>query len=119
MRKKISNSKELALLMVEAMQEKKAEHIKLLDLRALDYAVTDYFVVCEAQSSTQVAAIYESIDEIVKKKLGEDPIQIEGQEESSWILMDYFNAVAHIFKPEAREFYRLEALWGEAKLTNY
>ena len=119
MSKKITDSENLALLMVKAMQEKKAENIKLLDLRDLDYAVTDFFVICEASNGPQINAIFESIDEMVKKKLGEDPIQIEGREENNWVLMDYFSAVAHVFKPEAREFYRLEALWSEAKKTNY
>lgn len=118
MTKKISNSEELVLIMAEAVKEKKGDNIKILDLRGLDYAVTDFFIVCEAQSSTQINAIFESIDDIVKQKLNQDPFQIEGKEEASWILMDYVDVVAHIFKPEAREFYRLEALWADAKIKS-
>lgn len=117
--KTITKSEELALLMVEAIQEKKGKNIKLLDLRGLDYSITDFFVVCEAESGTQINAIYESIDEVVKKKLGQDPHHVEGRDESIWVLLDYIDAVAHIFQPESREFYRLEALWAEAKVTEY
>ncbi len=114
-----SNSEQLALSVVNAIQEKKGENIKLLDLRDLDKSVSDFFIICEAQSSTQVNAIFESIDENVKKELDEDPFQIEGKEAGIWILMDYVDVVVHIFQPEAREFYRLEALWADAKVRNF
>ena len=119
MTKKTNNSKDLAQMMVKAIEEKKGQNIKVLDLRALDNAVTDFFVVCDAESGVQVNAIFESIDEIVKKEMGEDPFQIEGREDANWILMDYVNVVANIFKPEARKFYALEALWADAKVTTY
>lgn len=116
---KTNNSKDLAQIMVKAIQEKKGQKIKVLDLRELDNAVTDFFVICEADSGIQVNAIFESIDDIVKKEMGEDPFQIEGREDSNWILMDYVNVVANVFKPEARKFYALEALWADAKVTSY
>ena len=119
MTKKTIQSKDLALIMVKAIQEKKGENIKVLDLRKLDYAVTDFFVVCEAESGVQLNAIFESIDEIVKKETGDDPFKIEGRGDTSWILMDYVNVVANIFKPESRKFYALEALWADAEVTNY
>ena len=119
MTEKTNNSKDLAQIMVKAIGEKKGNHIKVLDLRKLDNAVTDFFVICDAESSVQVNAIFESIDEIVKKELGEDPFQIEGREDSNWILMDYVNVVANIFKPESRKFYALEALWADAEITTY
>ncbi len=114
-----TNSEKLAHTVVEAIQDKKGEQIKLLDLRSLDNAVSDFFIICEAQSSPQINAIFESVDENVKKQLGEDPFQIEGRAESTWVLMDYVNVVVHIFKPEARDFYKLEALWADAKVKNY
>jgi ribosome-associated protein len=116
-KKKISSDK-MAALVVEAIEDRKGENIKVLDLRKLDHAVTDFFVICDAQSSTQVNAIFESIDEKIKKKLGEDPYAVEGTQEGLWILMDYVNVVVHIFKPETRNFYRLEALWADAKSVN-
>jgi len=115
MTKRNITSEELSNQIVEAIQEKKGDKIKVLDLRGLEHAISDFFVVCEAQSKPQVDAIFESIDELVKKNFGEDPVRVEGREEGNWILVDYFDVVAHIFKPEAREFYKLEALWSDAK----
>jgi len=112
-------SEELSKQIVKAIQEKKGDKIKLLDLRGLEHAISDFFVVCEAQSKPQVDAIFESIDELVKKNLGQDPIRVEGREEANWVLVDYFDVVAHIFKPEAREFYKLESLWSDAKIKSF
>lgn len=114
-----SNAEELALCVVNAIQEKKGENIKLLDLRGLDNAVTDFFIICEAQSGPQINAIFESVEENTKKQLNEDPFQVEGRDAAMWILMDFVDVVVHIFKPEAREFYRLEALWADAKIKNF
>ena len=111
--KQKNESEQLALTIVKAIQEKKGEGIKLMDLRKLDAAVTDFFVICHAQSSTQVDAIYKSIDEIVKKELGVDPYQIEGTDNSNWILLDYIDVVAHVFREEIRDFYKLEDLWAD------
>jgi len=112
-------SEELSKQIVEAIQEKKGDKIKLLDLRGLDHAISDFFVVCEAQSKPQIDAIFESIDGLVKKKFGQDPIRVEGREEANWVLVDYFDVVAHIFKPESREFYKLESLWSDAKIKSF
>jgi ribosome-associated protein len=119
MTKKNSDSEQLALTIVKAIQEKKGEKIKMLDLRELDAAVTDFFVICHAQSDTQVDAIYRSIDEIVKKELGIDPFQVEGTDFANWILLDYIDVVAHVFREEIRDFYRLEDLWADAKSTDF
>jgi len=119
MTKRNITSEELSNQIVEAIQEKKGDKIKVLDLRGLEHAISDFFVVCEAQSKPQVDAIYESIDELVKKNFGEDPVRVEGREEGNWILVDYFDVVAHIFKPEAREFYKLESLWSDAKIKSF
>lgn len=114
-----SNSEELALCVVNAIQEKKGENIKLLDLRSLDNATSDFFIICEAQSDPQMNAIFENIEENVKKQMNDDLFQVEGRQASIWILMDYVDVVVHIFKPEAREFYRLEALWADAKIKSF
>jgi len=119
MTKQKNDSEQLALTIVKAIQEKKGEHIKLMDLRKLDAAVTDFFVICHAQSNTQVDAIYRSIDEIVKKELGADPYQIEGTDSSNWILLDYVDVVAHVFREEIRDFYKLEDLWADAKTKSF
>ena len=119
MTKQKNDSEQLALTIVKAIQEKKGEHIKLMDLRKLDAAVTDFFVVCSAKSDTQVDAIFRSIDEVVKKELGIDPNQIEGTDYSNWILLDYFDVVVHVFRDEIRDFYKLEDLWADAKTKDF
>lgn len=119
MTKQKNDSEKLALTIVKAIQEKKGEHIKLMDLRKVDAAVTDFFVVCHAKSDTQVDAIFRSIDEIVKKELGSDPFQVEGTDYSNWILLDYVDVVAHVFREEIRDFYKLEDLWADAKTQDF
>ena len=108
-------SDELTELIVKGIQEKKAEKIVLLNLKGLDGAITDYFVVCEARSTTQIEAIQKSIEEEVRKVSGEKPWHIEGTQNSEWVLLDYVNVVAHIFQPEKREFFNIEGLWADAK----
>jgi ribosome-associated protein len=84
-----------------------------LDLRGV-LAYTDYFVICTGNTDRQTKAIHDRIHEGLKKEHGVLPRRVEGLSESRWILMDYLDVVVHIFTPEAREFYRLEQLWGEA-----
>lgn len=93
--------------------DKKAEDIVVLDLSELS-DVCDYYVIATGQNNRLVDAIVDEIEEKVHKNLGEKPLSIEGREERSWILMDYGSVLVHVFTPEAREFYRLEKLWGDA-----
>lgn len=104
---------------VAAMQEKKAKNIVSLRLSKIPNAVADYFVICHANSKTQVEAIYDAVVEQVKKKCGVNPFHREGYENSEWILIDYFDVVIHIFQERMRNFYQLEDLWADAKLKNY
>src|SRR5947208_15804778 len=90
---------------VTGMQEKKAKEIVCIDLRNMKNAVTDFFIICHADSKTHVEAIADSVEEYVKKKTGERPFHKEGIANAEWILIDYFNAVAHVFNQEQREFY--------------
>ena len=91
----------------------KAQEIVELDLRGvLDY--TDYFVICSGGTDRQTKAIHDRIHEGMKKQHGIFPRRVEGVGEARWILMDYLDVVVHIFTPEARDYYRLEQLWGEA-----
>ncbi len=101
---------------VSGLEEKKAKNIVILDLRALDNRVSDYFVIAEGDSNTHVDAISGSVEEIVKKSLQERPYHIEGVENSEWIIIDYVNIVVHVFQREARAYYRLEELWADAKI---
>jgi ribosome-associated protein len=106
------NSLEDAKLCAEAADDKKAFDIIILDLRGLTY-ITDYFVICSGSNTTQVSAISDWVVQTLAKT-GVHPSHIEGQAESSWVLMDYGNVVVHIFDEQTRAYYSLEKLWGDA-----
>lgn len=116
---KNNDTKELSNCVIECIQEKKGEELVKLDLRELDEAPADIFIICHGESTTQVKAISDHILTEVKKKTGEKPKHIEGQQNATWILIDYFDVVVHIFNTEAREFYQLEALWSDAEVTAF
>ena len=116
---KTISSEQLSQLVVHGMQEKKAVDIVVLDLRDVKNAVTDYFVICSGNSDTQVDAITNSIEEQVYKSLGEDPWHKEGKVNREWILLDYVDVVAHVFKKDRRSFYALEDLWGDAPANTF
>lgn len=103
----------LALAAAAAADAKKAEDIVLLDLSGLS-DVCDCFLVCSARTNPQMDAVVEAIREKLQQEAGQKPLSVEGRAGSSWILMDYGPLVVHVFKPETRDFYRLESLWGEA-----
>ena len=104
---------------VGAIEDKKGKNIVSLDLSGFDGAICSAFVVCNADSTTQVAAIADGIEEKVQQVLGEKVWRVEGQQSALWIAMDYVDVVVHIFQTELREFYRLEELWADAPLTRY
>ena len=104
---------------VSAIEDKKGKNIVSLDLSGFDGAICSAFVVCNADSTTQVAAIAAGIEEKVQQTLGEKLWRIEGQQSALWIAMDYVDVVVHIFQTDLREFYRLEELWADAPLTRY
>ncbi len=117
--KRISNVEHLCDIIVDSIQDVKGKNIVKLDLRKLDASPTDYFIVCEGDSSTQVRAISGRINKNVKDQLEIKPNHTEGKENSQWILVDYFNVIVHVFYPEARKFYELEDLWSDAEITEY
>ncbi|TKC00365.1 ribosome silencing factor [Pedobacter cryophilus] len=104
---------------VHGIQEKKGNDIVRLDLRNIHSSVADYFIVCNADSTTQVKAIADSVEEEVFKALKEDPIRKEGFQNAEWIILDYGDAVVHIFKTDKREYYGIEDLWGDAEMKHY
>ncbi len=112
--KPAANSLELALQVAQGMFEKKAEDIKILDMRNVKGASADFFVICHAASDKQVEAIANSVEEEVEKQSNEWPRHREGQVNNEWVLLDYFDVVAHVFQQEKREFYAVEELWGDA-----
>lgn len=110
-------AEELSKVIIKGMEEKKASNIILMDLRHIKNSVTDYFVICSGNSDTQLDAISDSIEEQVIKAGDQSPYRNEGKSSKNWILIDYVDVVAHIFLKEKREFYGLEDLWGDAKVT--
>lgn len=109
-------AEELSKLIVKGMEEKKASDIVVMDLRKVKNAFTDFFVICSGNSDTQIEAISDSIEEVTER-LKEKPFRSEGKNNKQWILIDYINVVAHVFLKDKREFYGLEDLWGDAKVT--
>ena len=104
---------------VTAIQDKKGKDIVSLNLEGFDGAICSHFIVCNADSTAQVAAIADGIEQEVLEKLGEKVWRIEGQQNAFWIAMDYLDVVVHIFQTELREFYRLEELWADAPMSRY
>jgi ribosome-associated protein len=113
------NTEEVLKTVVETMLEAKAQGITSLNLKELQSAVTDYFVICHAQSKTQVNAIAEKVIDNVRNKLHVHVYHEEGFENSEWILLDYIDVVVHIFLQEKRDFFKLEELWADAEMKTY
>lgn len=104
---------------VEAIEDKKGKNIVSLDLTGFDGAICSHFVVCNADSTTQVAAIAAGVEERVQERLGESVWRVEGQQNAFWIAMDYTDVMVHIFLTELRDYYKLEELWADAPMTRY
>lgn len=111
------NKANLSEVVVQGMLEKKATDIVVMDLRNIKGAIADFFVLCSASSDNQVDAIADSIEEEVWKSTMLRPWKSEGKQNKEWILLDYVDVVAHVFKKDRREFYSLDTLWGDAKIT--
>lgn len=109
--------KSLVDVIIKGMQEKKADDVTIVDLRNIDNAVCDFFVISNANSNTQVNAIADSVQKETLEILGDKAWHKEGTETAEWILIDYVDVVAHIFQTHTREFYALEELWGDAEIT--
>lgn len=105
----------LAMTIAQGMYEKKAENIRILDMRKIHVASADYFVISSADNDKKVEAIAKSAEDEVKKQLNENPLHREGFENLEWVLLDFFNVVAHVFQDEKRDFYGIEQLWGDAE----
>ncbi len=111
------NNEALLALIIEGIENVKGENITILDLRAIENTACDYFVICDGNSNTQVNAISGAVQRNVSKELKDKPWHVEGAEQANWVLMDYINIVVHIFQKETREYYNIEDLWGDAKIT--
>lgn len=116
---RIITLQELKEAVIEGAQEKKAKDIVALNLQEIDNSTSDYYVVCHGQSDRQAKSIAKSIEETVFNKLGIWPYHSEGYENCEWILLDYFDMVAHIFVEKQREFFAIEELWADAPIEEF
>ena len=117
MQKTNVSADELIALIIHGIEEVKGLDINLLDLREIENTVCDYFVICNGTSNTHVNAIVSSIRKTVSKEIKDKPWHVEGSDNAEWVLMDYVNVVVHVFQKHVRDFYDIEGLWGDAKVT--
>ena len=108
---------ELVKKIIEGIQDKKGQKIVVADLTEIEDTICNYFVICQGNSPSQVSVITDSIWDSVHKTVGDKPLARDGFRNAQWIAMDYSDVLVHIFLPEVREFYNIENLWADAKLT--
>jgi ribosome-associated protein len=116
-KKELSEAQILVDVLIKGLQDKKAENIVTIDLRGLENAICDFFIICTGTSNTHVSALAKAAEEDARKTLGEKPWHSEGFGNAEWVLLDYVNTVVHIFQDEARNFYNIEGLWADAIIT--
>ena len=112
--KRLTKNAKLLKVIIRSIQEKKGANILSLDLRKISEAAADFFIICEADSTTQIKAIADNVEEQTTLQLGEKPYRSEGRSQLHWVLVDYINVVIHIMLPDVRRRYRLEELWCDA-----
>lgn len=106
-------------LIIDAIQDIKGNDIALFDLRHLEEASSDFFIVCHGNSNTQVVGIARNIEKRIAQELGISPNHSEGKLGKNWLLVDYFSVIVHVFSREKREFYNIEDLWSDANVTKF
>ena len=116
---RLTRSSKIIKTIIAAIQEKKGENVISLDLRKINEAVADFFIVCEASNQPQIRAIADNVQNQVKDKCCEHPYHDEGYQKLQWVLLDYVNVVVHIMLPENRKFYKLEEMWSDAIKTEH
>ena len=117
MTKENSSADDIIAVILKAIDEVKGIDTQILDLREIENTVCDYFIVCTGTSNTHVRAISSIIQKQVGKINKEKPWHIEGENNAEWILLDFVNIVVHVFQKQIRDFYDIESLWGDAKIT--
>ncbi len=110
----ITRNAKIFKTIIKAIQDKKGENIISMDLRKIHEATTDFFIICEANNTTQLKAIADNVEYEVKTNCSEWAYKSEGKTAAQWLLIDYINIVVHIMHPESRNFYRLEEMWSDA-----
>jgi ribosome-associated protein len=116
---RLTKNSKLIKTIIAAIQEKKGENIISLDLRKINEAVADFFIICEAGNQPQIRAISDNVEDKVKLKCGENPYHHEGMKNLQWVLIDYVNVVVHVMLSENRKFYKLEEMWSDAAATDH
>jgi ribosome-associated protein len=116
---KVTRSSKLFKSIIKAIADKKGEAIVSLDLRKIDEAVADFFIVCQAGNTTLLGAIVDNIEKEVQEATGEKCYKREGKKGNTWILIDYVNIVIHCFMPETRAFYKIEEMWSDADFKEH
>ncbi|MCF6167898.1 ribosome silencing factor [Lutibacter sp.] len=117
MTKKNVSADGLIAVILKAIDEVKGLDIQLLDLREIENTVCDYFIISTGTSNTHVNSISGAIQKRVGKLSKEKPWHVEGEGNAEWILLDYVNVVVHVFQKHIRDYYDIESLWGDAKIT--
>jgi len=110
---------ELHDAIVKSIQDKKGENIVSINVGSLSSSVSDYYIICNANSNTQVDAIAHGVEKYVRETLKIKPWHVEGKDNSQWILLDYVSIMVHVFQTPFREFYKLEELWADAPIKTY
>lgn len=113
----MNETKKLVEKITEGIQEKKGKNIVIADLTKIEDTICKYLVICQGNSSSQVCAITDSVKDYVRKEAQTKPNCVDGLQNAQWVAMDYSDVVVHVFLPETRDFYNLEHLWADAKLT--
>ncbi len=113
----MEQTERLVETITKGIQEKKGSNIAIADLSGIEGAICRYFVICQGNSPSQVEAITDSIEEVARAEAGQKPMHVVGLTNAQWVAMDYVDVMVHVFLPETREYYDLEGLWVDAKLT--
>lgn len=116
---RLNRNSKIIKTIIRAIQNKKGQKLVSLDLRKIPEAAADFFIVCEASSTTQVKAISDEVEMLVKNECAEVPYKQEGKQALQWVLIDYVNVVVHVMHPEARKFYKLEEMWSDATVLEH
>ena len=116
---RLTKNSKIIKTIIAAIQEKKGENIISLDLRKINEAVADFFIVCEASNQPQIRAIADNVEHRVKEMCDENPYHHEGFQALQWVLIDYVNVVVHIMHPDTRKFYKLEEMWSDAAAAEH
>lgn len=114
----MNETKELVQKITEGIQDKKGKNIVIADLTHIGDTICNYFIICQGNSPSQVGAIVDSVREHTRKEVNIKPITIDGLNNAEWVAMDYADVLVHVFLPDVRNYYNLEHLWADAKLTS-